>query len=172
MYVEVLERDIYKRPRHIVGLTAFSDIERGGCYERFVDDLWLVIQYDQTSDVWVEQLQRKVRHILLAKRTDGAIVDHGAYLCVVTALPAPELSAVLAIPWQWKVHDTAADGTVYHKGMALRDGEQKGYNRGGRANGYDGGGCPCDENDLYISAPVLAIWGSPLDFVKSVLWET
>ena len=121
---EVLDRDIYKKPRDIVGLTAFPEV-REAAGPRFAEDLWLVIQYDASSDSWVEQLQRKVRHIVLAKQSGDAIVPHGAFLCVITAVQDPELAAVLRLPWNWTYRDLPADGTVYHHGHFLRAGERK-----------------------------------------------
>src|ERR1043166_607333 len=67
LLAEVLERDIYHTPQHIVGLTAYPDIvEAAG--PRFAEDLWLVILYDPASDAWLEQLRRRARHIVLAER--------------------------------------------------------------------------------------------------------
>src|ERR1035437_6914155 len=86
---EVLERDIYNTPQHIVGLTAFDEIcETAG--RRFADDLWLVIKYDPSSDEWAERLQRKVHHILLAARAPSSNQDYGNDLCIFTALATPE----------------------------------------------------------------------------------
>jgi len=71
---EVLERTIYHRPREIVGLTAFEDIfDRASV--RFAEDLWSVIQYDPSSNEWVEKLKRKVRHLLLANSMEVPSVD-------------------------------------------------------------------------------------------------
>lgn len=117
---EVLDRDIYSKPREVVGLTAFSEVlESAG--RRFADDLWQVVQYDPTDDTWIQQLQRKVRYILLAKRA-GPLPDYENYLCVLTALPTPELEAVLKIPWNWEKFELANDPTVYHRGAFLKDG--------------------------------------------------
>jgi nucleoside phosphorylase/CheY-like chemotaxis protein len=117
---EVLERDIYSKPREVVGLTAFSDVlESAG--RRFAEDLWQVVQYDSTDDTWVQQLQRKIRYILLAKRA-GPLPDYEQYLCVLTALPTPELEAVLKIPWAWEKFELPNDPTVYHRGVVQKDG--------------------------------------------------
>jgi len=111
---EVLSRDLYNRPREVVGLTAFADVrERVG--PRFEQDLWDVILYDPSSDAWSQQLKRKVRHLQMVSRFERK-PEHGADLCVVTALPEPELSAVLALAWNWQAHEVPGDGTVYHKG--------------------------------------------------------
>lgn len=121
---EVLERDIYNKPRDIVGLTAFPDI-RESAGRRFAEDLWLVIQYDPSADSWEEQLRRKVRHILVVKRGAGAIPGYESYLCVVTALPKPELSAVLELPWGWEPLELPGDGTMYHGGTVVTRGSRE-----------------------------------------------
>jgi len=124
LLAEILDRDIYRQPREVVGLTAFADI-RETAGPMFAEELWTVIQYDPTTLAWEDQLRRKVRHILLAERAAGGVPEFGAHLCVVTALTTPELSAVLALPWQWSRLDLPADGTIYYRGILTKDGIQK-----------------------------------------------
>jgi nucleoside phosphorylase len=119
---EVLERDVYSKPREVVGLTAFAEVlESAG--RRFAEDLWQVIQYDPTENVWAEQLQRKIRYLLLSKRA-GTIPNYGSYLCVVTALSQPELTAVLNITWGWQKLELSNDPTVYYRGSFSKDGQK------------------------------------------------
>jgi nucleoside phosphorylase/CheY-like chemotaxis protein len=120
---EIVERAIYLQPREIVGLTAYPDI-RDKASVRFSEDLWLVVQYDPTSDGWREQLARKVRHILVSKRSEQK-PEFMSDLCIVTALLDPELSAVLNLKWGWKVHETPYDGSVYYEGQYLNKGASK-----------------------------------------------
>lgn len=120
---EILNRDIYKRPREIVGLTAYREVlEAAG--RRFAEDLWLVIHYDATTETWSEQLQRKVRHILLAERS-APLLQYRAHLCVVTALQDPELKAVLEIDWNWSKFELPSDPTVYYRGVVHKDAESR-----------------------------------------------
>jgi nucleoside phosphorylase/CheY-like chemotaxis protein len=116
---EVLERDMYFKPREVVGLTAFTEVLESAA-RRFAEDLWMVVQYDPTEDTWAQQLQRKVRHILLAKRA-GPLPDYANYLCIVTALPAPELEAILDLPWSWERFEVPSDPTVYHRGVVMKN---------------------------------------------------
>jgi nucleoside phosphorylase len=46
-------------------------------------------------------------------------------LCIVTALPDPELSAVLKLDWDWKVRETIHDGSVYYEGRYQNKGVAK-----------------------------------------------
>ena len=118
---ELIQREIYCKPRHIVGLTAYSEIlEKAG--PRFEEDLWLVILYEPSSDTWAVQLQNKIRHILLAGRSGIEVKGYEAYLCVITALADPELQAVLSLPWNWESIEKPNDPTPYFKGQFLKEG--------------------------------------------------
>jgi nucleoside phosphorylase len=117
---ELLSRSIYKKPREIVGLTAFQDV-RETVGPRFAEDLWDVILYDPSSDAWSEQLKRKIKYIQMASKP-GAIVDYATDLCVVTALVNTEFEAVLALPWKWKDLEQPGDGMVYKRGEYKNNG--------------------------------------------------
>ena len=67
----------------------------------FERELWHVIQYDPRSVEWSEQLRRRVTYMLL-RENDPVAVEYGSDLCILTALPEPELSAVLDLPWEWE----------------------------------------------------------------------
>lgn len=112
---EILDRDIYFVPTHIVGLTAHQDALDAAvpCF----DEVALhVIRYDAASSEWAERLRRVVKRIILAERGTGVLPEHGVHLCIVTALATPELEAVLALPWAWEEFETATDPTAYYKG--------------------------------------------------------
>jgi nucleoside phosphorylase len=117
---EILDRPVYYTPREVVGLTAFPEV-RDAAGPRFAEDLWMVVQYDPGSDAWADQLQRKVRHILLARRSGGGLA-HNVELCVVTALVKPELEAVQKIPWHWSRLEAPNDSAVFYEGEFLKAG--------------------------------------------------
>jgi nucleoside phosphorylase len=123
LFEEVLRRDIYTTPQHIVGLTAFDEVVEGAA-RRFADDLWLVIKYDPTTDEWERQLGRKMRHILVAARGKESSREFGTDLCVITALADPELQSVLRLPWRWERIEVPNDPSVYHKGQFIRGDRQ------------------------------------------------
>lgn len=114
LFEEILNRDVYRKPREVVGLTAFSDV-RDRVGPRFAEDLWDVILYDPSSTAWAEQLQRKVRYIQVAGQP-GVSKSYETDLCVVTALSQPELSALLDLPWDWSTFEIPGEGTVFKKG--------------------------------------------------------
>lgn len=118
---EILERDIYNKPREVVGLTAFDDVLDNAA-ARFGDDLWQVMKYDAASSEWQEALQRKVRHILLAQKA-GKELSYDYDLCVITALHDPELTAVLHLPWKWEALEISGDSGHYHRGEYVRNDE-------------------------------------------------
>ena len=114
LFEEILSRDVYKKPREVVGLTAFPDVrDRFG--PMFAADLWDVVLYDQSSTAWAEQLQRKIRYIQMAAQP-GVVAEYEHDICVVTALPDPELSSLLDLPWDWHSLEIPGEGTVFKKG--------------------------------------------------------
>lgn len=120
---ELIERDIYTVPPHILGLTAhkelFDDVQ-----ERFRDELWDLVFYDATSETWVEALQAKVRHIRRAKRSPN--VGFQCDLAIVAALQDPELDAVLkGLPWSWQPLEIASDPTLYYRGTYFFEGQER-----------------------------------------------
>ena len=111
---EVLNRSIYRRPVHIVGLTAYEDaatLAEG----RFRDDAFGLVRYDPASQDWEDTIQRKVQHIIASKAV-VAKAEFDVDLCILTALDDPELSAVLSLEWGWQQRRFDGDGTVYHEG--------------------------------------------------------
>lgn len=119
---EILERDIYNKPREVVGLTAFPEVQ-GASDPRFSNDLWRVLHYTTANDDWLHQLQRKVQHIIRNQRSSGGQIKHSADVCILTALHSPELSAVLKLPWSWREQEVEGDPTQYHRGtIPTRDG--------------------------------------------------
>lgn len=112
---EILERDMYSKPREVVGLTAFSDVQNASD-PRFSSELWRVLHYTANSDDWLLQLQRKVRHIISNKQSSGEKLAHTADICILTALYKPELTAVLRLPWEWEEYIVDGDPSQYHRG--------------------------------------------------------
>jgi len=64
---EVLARDRYKQPAHVVGMTSFEKIYTQAT-EHFSRESFTVIYYDPTSDDWSQKIQAKTRHILLSNK--------------------------------------------------------------------------------------------------------
>lgn len=131
---EVINRPVYKRPGHFVGLTAITDVYEQAA-ARFGNELWSVIFYDRTSDSWLEQLKAKARHIIAAEVAHSDNKDFGHDLCVVTALQDPELAAVLRIDWHWQELSVPTDASIYYKGHFQRVSGKSGSVVAARASG-------------------------------------
>lgn len=112
---EIISRPMYLRPDHVVGLTAYPEVLESA-KSRFENDLWSVVHFDRTSDVWVGLLKRKIEHIIAVQSATKAQVDYEADLCIVTALREPELAAVLDLPWNWTDLHVPGDMATYHQG--------------------------------------------------------
>ncbi|WP_254912521.1 5'-methylthioadenosine/S-adenosylhomocysteine nucleosidase family protein [Pseudomonas putida] len=110
-----MARDIYIKPREVVGLTAHVDIQeemRG----RFDSELWSVLHYSNSSNAWLDQIQRKIEHILQTNRERLTECPEQADICILTALHAPELTAVLRLPWDFQPVSLERDPTQYYRG--------------------------------------------------------
>jgi nucleoside phosphorylase len=114
---ELLDRDLYRRPGHIVGLTAYDDTAQLA-EGRFRSEAFGLVRYDPSSQEWEETLSRKVEHII-ASKTGETKAEFDVDLCVLTALDDPELNAVLALDWKWQQRRFDGDGTVYHEGSTI-----------------------------------------------------
>lgn len=84
-----------------------------------------MLLYDRAGSEWSDRLAAKVRHVQRLKSTI-AVAEHGCDLGIIVALKAPELDAVLELPWNWKVHEYEGDATVYHRGEFERSDGTKG----------------------------------------------
>lgn len=117
---EVCERPRYNKPKQIVGLTAYPEVLVQAAPE-FQQELWHVIQYDAGASDWINQLQRKVKYLLLAANNKDA-VQYGCDLCVVTALQVPENAAVLDLDWNWKPLDLPNEVANFYSGTFTNGG--------------------------------------------------
>lgn len=113
---EMNERDLYRMPGAVVGLTAYEDILELG---RGIFDAQLrhLLKYDQVSDSWLEPFERGVRDLVdaqTARRMESAA--YGCELAIVCALAKPELDAVLEVEWDWRLRIIHGEATTFHQG--------------------------------------------------------
>jgi len=116
---EITQRSGFNVPAHIVGITAYDEV-LADASAHLGSELWTVIYYDRAATEWTEQLKRRIRHLLRAKVSAQAADDHEFDLCIVTALQAPELSAVLSLDWKWSRLERVGYATIYHRGEYMR----------------------------------------------------
>lgn len=112
---EISRRPKYKKPGHIVGLTAYSALYTNSL-PRFNDELWSLIYFDPTSEEWSDLLSRKVRYIEVSLKA-SSIPTYRTDLCVIAALQDPELKALLQLRWDWRDLSIDGDATLYHEGQ-------------------------------------------------------
>jgi nucleoside phosphorylase/CheY-like chemotaxis protein len=120
---EICQRPAFNKPKQIVGLTAYTDV-LASAGEAFQQELWYVIHYDQTSTEWMEQLGRKFRYVLLSVQNREAL-EYESDLCVIAALPTPEYSALLDIPWNWTLSQPHNEVTAFHAGFFQSGGTKR-----------------------------------------------
>ncbi|MGE5537151.1 MAG: response regulator [Gemmatimonas sp.] len=117
---ELSERDSYKLPNAIVGLTQYSDL-RAEFDAKFRSRLWTLDQYAIGDSSWLSRLKAKVEYIRAAYN-QGTQPSYEYDLCVVTALPSPELEGVKRLNWNWGA-PVALDEVAYaYEGTFSSDG--------------------------------------------------
>ncbi|KAF2989832.1 hypothetical protein MJC1_03178 [Methylocystis sp. MJC1] len=117
---EMLERDIYAVPKHIIGLTAYEDA-RELALPSFERDVLQLVFYDPASREWEEKLHRIAKRVVQSESNPVSTPDYQTHLCILTALATPELEAVLRLPWAWKPLILPNDPSVYQEGSFGRD---------------------------------------------------
>jgi nucleoside phosphorylase/CheY-like chemotaxis protein len=112
--LNVIKQGQHKVPEHVLGLTAFPELQEE--YSKvFGMGTWSLLIYSDGSNDWRHRLAEKVLHIVAAEDSrEGAFkVD----LAIITALEPIELEAVLDLPAQWKIEEVHGDDTIYHVGQ-------------------------------------------------------
>lgn len=113
---EVHESTYLNRPRYIVGLT--GHLELVDASKVVFDELvWTLLTFDRGSQAWRASLQSILEHLRRISAQE-AIADYETDVCVITALKNPELSEVLAMPWNWLPSKPLDAQTFVHHGRA------------------------------------------------------
>lgn len=109
---ELSELNGLKRPRQIVGLTAYEKLaEKLG--PLFESAMWRVVQYNPTSEEWLRRIERCVKYIQEAQHQRPS---YDVDLCIVNALADPEAAAVYRLPWNWEPETPLDESTFYRIG--------------------------------------------------------
>lgn len=96
---EIREEELPNPPRHILGITADRDIAASALQD-FEGHTWTVLDYAHDNDDWVSRATNCARYLLVRRaepQKQGERID----LAIVCALPSPETSEVLKLPWNW-----------------------------------------------------------------------
>jgi nucleoside phosphorylase len=120
---EIVERDIYKKPLSVVGLTGFEDLheEFAG---HFRTRLWTLDYCDRSESGWMDRLKAKARYIL-ARAEQKDLVSYSTDLCVIAALHSPELKALRAIDWHWSSAQSFDEVGFYYEGRFESGGQSR-----------------------------------------------
>ncbi len=120
---ELSERTTYRKPREIIGLTAYPEafVQAN---PKFAEELWHVIQFDGSSENWASQLKKKIKYIQLSLENPAA-AKYESDLCVIVALRVPEFNAVLDLAWDWKDLELPQEVLSFKEGIFRNRGESR-----------------------------------------------
>lgn len=122
---EALARDVYVRPGHFVGLTAYADIyETAGA--DFDSELWSLLYFDTNSVSWLDPIVDRIRHLSGVRTEISASQEESRYdVCIVLALKV-EVEAIKRNGWDWTLNDVPGDSTLYFSSTYRRSNGQTG----------------------------------------------
>jgi len=87
----------YRRPRYVIGMTAYGDaLANAG--PRFAERAWTVVSYNEVTTEWQGPIQNCIRYVEETPRERVEEFDYD--LCVVTALQS-EMDEVYRLSWNW-----------------------------------------------------------------------
>ena len=99
LLVELERSARFYKPSSVLALTGYQELEIE-FYEKFDNGIWSVDLYDPSDSGWRDRLRAKLAYLLESIGQSKA----GAYdrdVCIITALPQPELDAVRKLPWDF-----------------------------------------------------------------------
>jgi nucleoside phosphorylase/CheY-like chemotaxis protein len=116
---DISDSEMYQKPAHILGLTAFAEAEIAA-NKQFSDRLWYILRYDQTTTDWAEPIVRSINYILTRQHSPTV---YDIDLCIMTALMTPEMEAVHKLPWNWEPEQPMDDVNFARLGSFSSGGE-------------------------------------------------
>jgi nucleoside phosphorylase len=112
---EIIKRDQYKVPSHIIGVTKYPDIFKQ-VKDEFAKDVLAILFYQPNSDEFANQLRSKAGIILASKlRASSGVVSYGSHMSIICAMESPELESVLDNGWKWEQMKLGNDETTYYQ---------------------------------------------------------
>ncbi len=118
---EVIERDLYHIPEHIIGVTQhkeiFSEIEK-----EFKKDLITFIQYTPDNSLALKQLIRKVSIVVASKfRSQNRITGYSSHASIICATENPEWKGLMQNGWKWEKISIPNDTSNYYQTILEKD---------------------------------------------------
>jgi len=99
----------FLRPTHVVALTGFEELRRE-FESKFNNGQWTIDTYDPADLGWRERLIAKIEYITKTLAQVGQ--SYETDVCVIAALPSPELDAIRSLPVAWSAPD-ALDAVTF-----------------------------------------------------------
>jgi nucleoside phosphorylase/CheY-like chemotaxis protein len=109
---EVISRGNYLRPGHVIGLTGRSDVYETASDE-FSTEIWSVVYFDFASDIWLDRISSKIRHIMAADSARSTTNVPEVDVAIIVAVQ-DELEQVKRNGWNWRQKSINGDSTVYY----------------------------------------------------------
>lgn len=116
LLLELHEGDQFKRPQHILGITADRKVA-DEVRTQFDAWTWTIFEYSEANDEWMNRTINCVRYLMddsRLKPTERS--QHLVDLAVICALERPELEEVLKLPWNWQSARPLDGVTFIHDG--------------------------------------------------------
>ena len=115
---EIIDRDIYIKPRYITGLTAYIELFEENAGD-FSDYLWTLIYFQENETAWCNALSSLIHHVNSAINTTDTHFDTD--LAVICALQSPEFEALMELKWNWVKIELPRDPADYYEGTINTD---------------------------------------------------
>lgn len=111
---EILLRDVYKIPTHIIGLTSKEEVFEKA-FEKFESKALTVIRYSDTDMEWESKLSEGIAQRINSKVSFSQVAAEFNYdVAIITALAEPELKEVKRISSNWEKLNIPTDSTCYY----------------------------------------------------------
>jgi len=116
LLTEIRESTDLIKPSQILGITADKSIS-----EEAVTSIeawaWQVIEYSDTNSEWINRVINCVTYLQNKENnSSNTTPDVCVDLAILCALNKPELSEILALPWNWSAAKPIDDNTFIHEG--------------------------------------------------------
>ncbi|GHD21253.1 hypothetical protein ACFOEZ_20030 [Tianweitania populi] len=108
------------KPGRVVGISA-DKLAAEKASPLFAQYLWTIIEYDSSSDDWINQLTSCISY-MSAQGSNPGKPSSKIDLAIICALAEPELSEILSLNWGFGSAEPIDDVTFGHRGQLVSNG--------------------------------------------------
>lgn len=119
LLTELSETTKLRKPKHIVGLTAYEVAERENAQD-FTSRSWVLVRENSLNDDWMQTIGSAVRYIRDYDENQAPL-EYGVDVVIVTALHL-EMEAIRRLPWDWTADEALDDCQFLAKGAFVSKG--------------------------------------------------